>query len=229
MSPFEFLWCTPLGGGEALDRELGDWRESTHHLQPTTRLPAAASAPPLELPGRPLLPGAINLFTCVSFDLLVVWSRALSSLWACSLCMSSTLKKSEWRDEAGASTSLIRSGPFFLLSQPVCGKQTKWEALLTSSPSPPPHCFPIPSNLEWVGESLSWCFRKVSCNNYHNWYFNNNPLISTQPWKNTWWLCNSCRYLHAENTPCAREGEKQTAIWRLLRRRVDVHVDPRHL
>lgn len=72
ISPFEFLWCKPLGGGEALDRELGDWDESTHHPPPT-----AASAPLLELPGRPLLPGVINLFTCVPFDLLVVWKSSI--------------------------------------------------------------------------------------------------------------------------------------------------------
>lgn len=180
---------------------------------PPTRLPVATSAPLLELPGRPLLPDAINLFTCVPFDLLVVWSWALSSQWACSLCMSSTLKKSEWRDRSRASTSLIRSGPFFLLFQPVCGKQTKWEALLTPSPRHPPPSPPLSHPLH-LGVSrreprlTSDVFGKVNCNNYNHSYFNNNPLISTQPWKNTWWVCNSCRYLHAENTPCAREGKK---------------------
>lgn len=191
-------------------QQRAGWLRGVH--LPPTRLPAAASAPLLELPGRPLLPGAINLFTCVPFDFLVVWSWALSSLWARSLCMSSTLKKSEWRDGAGASTSLIRSGPFFQLSQPVCGKQTKWEALLTPSPRPPPSpllCHPLHLGMSRQEPRLTLeVFRKVSCNNYHHSSINNNPLISIQPWKNTWWLCNSCHYLHVPNTPCARKGKK---------------------
>lgn len=66
MNPFEFLWCEPLGGEEAL----------THHPPPTTHHPPACPLLQVLLfwssVGGLCRPCAINLFTCILFDLLVV-------------------------------------------------------------------------------------------------------------------------------------------------------------